>query len=170
MGVQLLTNHGAAHDDVIIMCDGDDFLKPHAVEHIAGVYQDSDTWLTYGSYEPVPHNTGQQMATPYPPNVISDRSYRTNHVCFNHLRTFRKFLFDQLTDEDFTADTGLPFSGGGDYVVMIPMLEMAGDRWQFVPDVLYCYNAIRPDSDVAVNMERCVESQQIRSRPQRDRL
>src|SRR5690349_4960588 len=75
MGIDLLA---PGSDDVIFLLDGDDFLPHEGVfSRYAEVYEDPHIWLTYGNYEPYPHNTGQVLAHAYPRQVIQQRSFRT---------------------------------------------------------------------------------------------
>lgn len=170
LGIDLL---GPGPDDVIFLLDGDDFL-PHGqvLSRIAEVYEDQATWLTYGNYVPYPENTGQTLATAFPPEVIEARSFRTHPTtCFNHPLTFRKFLWDEVSDADLQNDAGEWFRGGYDWVIMAPMLEMAApDHFRFLDEVLYCYNAVNPASDALVHEHLVAESRQVHGRRMKPRL
>lgn len=159
-------------EDVIFLLDGDDFL-PHdgVLARIAEVYADPDVWLTYGNYRPHPYNTGQVLAHAYPQNVIQSRSFRTHSACFNHPLTFRKFLWDQITDADLQTKVGKWFTGGYDMVIMAPMLEMsAPDHFRFLDEHLYTYNAINPLSDAIINVNLVEESREMMQRPKKSKL
>ena len=41
----------------------------------------------------------------------------------------------------------------GDLAAMMPMIEMAGERFKFIPDVLYTYNDTNPINDHKVSKE-----------------
>lgn len=157
-------------EDVIFLLDGDDFLPVHALHRISEVYEDPDVWLTYGNYQPHPHDTGQQLAYAYPPEVIANRTFRTYVDCFNHPLTFRKFLWDGVTDEDMQNREGAWFTGAYDKVIITPMLEMAGDRFRFINETLYFYNAVNPASESHAEVSRIVESREMIQRPIKPRL
>lgn len=169
LGINLLDPE---EDDVIFLLDGDDFL-PHdrVFTRIEEVYADSSAWLTYGNYQPYPRNTGQVLAYAYPDQVIADRSFRTYNACFNHPLTFRKFLWDQITDADLQTRDGVWFTGGYDMVIMSPMLEMsAPDHFRFLDETLYTYNAVNPISDATVNVRLVEESREMMRRPKKPQL
>lgn len=159
-------------EGVIFLLDGDDFL-PHGqvFERFAHIYSNPDVWLTYGNYQPYPHDTGQTLARPYPKTVIRDRMFRQAGSYFNHPLTFRKFLWDEITDEDLQTDDGRWFTGGYDSVIMNPMLEMsAPNHYKFLNETLYLYNAVNEASDSRINVHRIHESDQHRNRPRKKQL
>lgn len=158
-------------DDVIFLLDGDDFLPHERVfDRYAEVYSDPNILLTYGNYQPYPHDTGQTLASAYPDNVIKNRTFRKAGSYFNHPITFRKHLWDQITDADLKTNDGRWFTGGYDSVIMNPMLEMtAPDRYKFLNETLYMYNAVNPISDSSVNVNLIHESDQHRTRPRKAR-
>jgi cellulose synthase/poly-beta-1,6-N-acetylglucosamine synthase-like glycosyltransferase len=156
-------------DDVIVILDGDDFLKPEALERIERAYEDPEVWLAYGSYEAWPANTGQVPARPYPDQVLDARSFRSVSIFFNHPITFRHRLWRGLDDGDFRDNNGVYFTGGADFILMVPMLEMAGrEHILFMEEVIYCYNAINPLADNLVNDP--ARQGQIVGRPMKARL
>lgn len=158
-----------ADDDVIFLLDGDDFL-PHdrVFARIAEVYADPDVWLTYGNYEPHPKNTGQTLASAYPADVIAAKSFRAAGCHFNHPLTFRQHLWARVTDDDLKTDGGEWFTGGYDFLIMVPMLEAAApDHFRFLNETLYVYNSVNPLSDSTANVPLVEESRQIVARPAR---
>lgn len=167
-GIDLLS---PGPEDVIFLLDGDDFLPQRALSRIIDVYTDPEVWLTYGNYQPHPRNTGQTLAYAYPSEVIRARSFRTASACFNHPLTFRKFLWDEITDEDLQTSDGRWFTGGYDMVIMSPMLEMsAPGHYRFLDETLYCYNAVNPLSDATINVRLVEESREMMRRPKKPRL
>ena len=62
----------------------------------------------------------------------------------------------KINEEDFKRD-GNWMSTTGDQAFMIPMLEMAGYRSEFIPDVLYVYNDIDTSNDSHTNNRNQVE-------------
>jgi glycosyltransferase involved in cell wall biosynthesis len=139
-------------DDVVVILDGDDFLEPHALATIVTVYEDPQVWLAYGQYQAWPENTGQVPASLYPDHVLANRSFRHCEIHFNHPLTFRRKLWDGIEDGDLRDDDGSYFTGGADFILMVPLMEMAGGhRIRFMEDVIYNYNAINPLADNLVN-------------------
>ena len=169
LGVKVLNPNP---DDIIFLLDGDDFL-PHdnVLSRIQEVYEDTDVWMTYGNYVPYPKNTGQTLASAYPPEVIKKRDFRKGGNHFNHPITFRRFLFDEIREEDLKTNDGKWFRGGYDYAIIVPMLEMAtGYHYRFLNEVLYSYNAVNPISDSKVNVKLINETTQLINRPKREIL
>lgn len=136
-------------DDVIVVVDGDDWLKHERVfSRVAEVYADPGVWLTYGNSElyrrpwrarlrgrPV---RGTQR---YPAAVEETGLYRYHQFLARHLRTYRKFLFDAVRDEDLRDEDGSYYWAAGDAAIGFPMLEMATARHiRYLDDILYVYN------------------------------
>lgn len=142
--------------DVVVVVDADDWLRDERVlERLARVYADASVWLTYGSSELL-RPTGYRArlkkllgrparchAAPYPAFVRERSLYRYHPGRFlaTHLRTYRKFLWDGIRDEDLRDERGAYFEATADPATMWPMMEMATDRHiRYIPDLLYVYN------------------------------
>jgi glycosyltransferase involved in cell wall biosynthesis len=135
-------------EDVVVIVDGDDYLKPQAIERIERIYRQDPVWLTYGQYEVWPERTEQVLASLYPDHVLANRSFRTCEIHFNHPITFRHKLWAALEDRDFQDDAGQWFRGGADFILIVPMMEMAGaEHILFNEEPIYVYNAINPLAD-----------------------
>lgn len=139
-------------EDVIVFVDGDDRLThPDVFTTLRAHYAD-ETRLTYGSYESVPFSPTCHPAQAYPPEVIATNSYREyartgRGILWNHLRTFKYELFNQLGDADFRDDTGHYGICAPDAAFMFPCLELARGRVKFIHDVLLSYNSENPLSE-----------------------
>ena len=168
-GIQIINT---PPEGVIFILDGDDFLPPGALKRIAEIYADPEVWLTYGNYEPYPHNTGQTKASAYPPEILNARSFRAERmVKFNHPLTFRRHLWDHLEPADLQDDHGKWFLVGSDFVIMMPLLEMAAPtHLRFLDETLYRYNAVNPLSDVFTELPAVEESRVILNRPKKAAL
>lgn len=158
-------------ETVIVIVDGDDWL-PHdqVLDRLATYYEDPHLWLTWGSYTRHPDPTVMpNPATAWPPDVVKARSYRSTYHCtaFNHPLTFRKHLWDHVTDDDLKDNNGNWFTAGYDAAIMFPMTEMAGpEHFRFIPEVLYVYNESNPLSDGKVRPMECDHAHNhIRQRP-----
>ncbi len=138
-------------EDVIVFVDGDDRLAHDRVlERLVEHYSDG-TLLTYGNYKSEPFSPTCAPPRQYPPDVVRRRSYRefarTGGIWFNHLRTFRAVLFQQLDDSDFQDDSGRWLQAGPDSALMMPCMELAGNRMKVLSEILYIYNSDNPISD-----------------------
>lgn len=139
-------------DDVVVILDADDWLKHERVlERLAEVYSDPEVWLTYGSNElynkpwkaRLLRRTVRGQAAPYPRSVASRNLYRVHpgRYLAVHLRSYRKFLWDAIRDEDLRDDDGHYFRTCADPATMWPMMEMATQRHlRYLPEILYVYN------------------------------
>lgn len=138
--------------DVLVFLDGDDrFAHPSVLSRLREVYADGAIDLTYGSYRPEPPDPGCQMARPIPTEVCSEfggyrRWARSNGTAWNHLRTFRRRIFDAIPPGHLKRNNRW-LEGGADFAMMTPALELAGGRHQFIPEVLVVYTSDRPDAE-----------------------
>jgi FkbM family methyltransferase len=153
---------------VLMILDGDDRLAgPSALDTIRSAYERRSellfTWgnSAFGSTD----SGGRGGATP--PEIIAARAFRRDHTHICHPRTFRSRLWYALRRRDLTdPQTGNLLRVGGDIGFIIPMLEMAGNRIQFIQDVVHVYNTTNPISDFRVRAdEQQRVNEHIRSLP-----
>lgn len=131
--------HSCPDDAIIVVVDGDDWLAHKNVLTLLNkVYSKANVWMTYGQFKTYPQNT-IGLCRETPALVKKENSFRKCKWIFSHLRTFYAWLFKQIKIEDLCHD-GVFFTSACDLAMMIPMLEMAGTRSQFIPDVLTIYN------------------------------
>lgn len=147
-----VNNSDCKPDDVIVLLDGDDQLANPNVFTTLDRYYEQGAKLTYGSYAPVPFASTCQLASPFPQQVIDDRSFRMTAamgggVFWNHLRTFKYELFAQLEDSDLRDPDGNYYQTAYDSVFMYPLLELAAPDIWFVPEILYLYTSDNEISD-----------------------
>lgn len=143
-------------EDVIVVVDGDDWLKHEDVFlKIANIYKDPAVWMTYGNYEPFKRSLRARVlgrsrkgTRRYPAAVEESGLFRYFPFYAGHLRTYRKFLFDAVRDEDLRDDDGCYYWAAGDAAVGFPMLEMStAAHIRYVDEILYVYNNDHPLSD-----------------------
>ncbi len=128
--------------EIVVWLDGDDCLLPGAVERIERAYR-FGAWLSYGAfrYDGLPDYTlGRYFRTRYPGPEGGPRRFRDSAWRAAHLRTFRAALFARIPDEDFRRPDGSYFETCVDRAVMIPMLEMAGERYTVIEHEICDYN------------------------------
>jgi len=138
-------------DSVLMVIDGDDYLFcEYSLSLVDQIYQNSNALLTYGSFVQWP--TGElSFDRQFPKEVIENNSYREYKFISSHLRTFKSKLWNSIRDEDLRDEDGEYFRTGWDVAFMIPMLEMASGRFQYVRNILYVYNRWNPISDDVIN-------------------
>ena len=132
-----VTNFCANPESVIITLDADDALiGKHVLERVQAEYENgADT--TVGSMLRL-----DKEAT-YTPNFDSPRWWDSN--VWQHLRTFRKRLFDAIDIDDLKID-GEWIDVATDWAFMVPIVEMASSpRW--IAESLYLYEPAEPKND-----------------------
>ena len=121
-------------------------------------------------------NRGQ--ARPVPDSVARLGLYRyhTGPWCASHLCSYRKFLWDEIRDEDLRDDDGEYFCSAADVATMLPLMEMAGpEHARYLPDILYVYNNDHASSDnqepvAAYERQQFICALKIRAKPRYQRL
>lgn len=154
---------GTDPDDVIVVVDGDDKLASTVVLSRLDEAYAAGAWLTYGSSVNVSDGRKRGFHA-YPKKIVDRGDFRQHRMMATHLKTFRRFLFDCVKQEDL-QENGIWWTASGDFAFMLPMLEMAAERAVFIPDVLYVYNDLNPASIFATRSDAQVENgQRIRAR------
>ena len=116
-------------ESVIITLDADDALIGRRVlDRVASEYADGAD-ATIGSMLRL------DKESEYPADLRDPRTRGAN--VWQHLRTFRKYLFDALSEEDLKLD-GEWIDLAGDWAYMVPIVEMARSP-RYIPDKLYLY-------------------------------
>ncbi|MHC5012650.1 MAG: glycosyltransferase family 2 protein [Planctomycetota bacterium] len=163
-------------EDIVVIVDGDDWLMHDRVlERLQTVYADPDVWLTYGSHQRWKGRLRERwglkkkrgIARPYPDAIAERRLFRYYPFCASHLRTFKRFLWDAIRDEDLRDEDGAYFKYTEDEVTMLPMLDMAGRRHiRYLHEMLYVYNHANPMSDERIHSDaQVLTAALVRARP-----
>ncbi len=141
---------------IVIWLDGDDELTPGAVDRVVRAYTDPEVWLTYGSF--VRSDGVRDFAWHAPFGRRYDPRFgpRRGPWAASHLRTFRLGLFERIPRRYLERSPGKYFTTCDDRAIMIPMLEMAGERYAAISDVLCRYSTQHDHSMNA--LERAQES------------
>ena len=146
-------------DDVVVLVDGDDKLANNEVfKRLTEEYK-KDIYLTFGNCLHKAQNKKLWNLDIIDwPKVIVQNKYR--EVCqtkywndlllemknkawkfpFQHLRTFKYFLYKKIKDTDKRDKDNNYFKSATDKAIMLPMLEMSGGKFSYINDVLYIYN------------------------------
>ena len=119
---------------VILTLDADDALiGGHVLERVRAEYEDGAD-ATVGSMLRLDKEAS------YPVDFNDPRS-RSGNV-WQHLRTFRKYLFDAIDVEDLKLD-GEWIDLAADWAFMVPIIEMASSP-KHIPEPLYLYEPASP--------------------------
>ena len=154
-------------EDVIVLVDGDDWLKDKRVlSKVEEVYKESQCLVTYGSYITYPGGQRAWNVTKYPPSVIDKSSYREDRQWrASHLRTFKYGLWKNVKEDDLKDSKGEYFRMAWDLAIMFPLLEMAAEKQEFIEDSLYVYNRNNPLNDDKINHQlQLSQDREIRSK------
>jgi len=151
-------------DDVIILLDGDDwFASSLTLNKLCESY--GDKLMTYGSYVFNPSGIRGPEPSEYSNEVIKTSSFRKDQWRASHLRTFKYELWKRIDHNDLKDENGDYYKMTYDQAIMFPLLEMAGDRSAFIPEILHVYNKDNPLSvDKNKAQEQCALAQKIRSK------
>jgi glycosyltransferase involved in cell wall biosynthesis len=150
-------------EEIVVDLDGNDWLAHEGVlSCLNELYQDPDVWMTYGQFLRYPRYT-RGSAFEVPEEVIEENRFRSFGGAVTHLKTFYAALFQEVDKGDFLFE-GKFIEKAGDMAYALPLLEMAGRRICFVPEVLYVYNEAQPlnehkvPDDLEAAMDRYIRS------------
>ncbi len=137
--------------EIVVCVDGDDWLiNDNVLENVFNIYQNTNTWITYGRFIYYPQNTLGNT------NKIPEELIKTNQIRTHYwggttpLRTFYAGLFHQIKPIDLIFQ-GNFYPMAWDLAMMFPMLEMAGIHSYFIEEPYYVYNVDNAINDHKVN-------------------
>lgn len=130
-------------NEIIVDLNGNDWLAHDRVlATLNKAYADPNVWMTYGQFMYFPEfNKG--FAAQVPQEVIDKNQFRSAGGLVTHLKTFYAGLFQEINKEDFLFEDEF-IREAYDLAYMIPICEMAGTHYKFIPQVLYIYNHSEP--------------------------
>ena len=132
-----IANFCADPESVIITLDADDALiGEHVLELVRAEYEDGAD-ATVGSMLRLDKEAS------YPPNFERPRWWDSN--VWQHLRTFRKRLFDAIDVEDLKVD-GEWIYLATDWAFMVPIVEMASSP-RHIAEPMYLYEPAEPKDE-----------------------
>ena len=127
-----------------ILIDGDDYLySGDVLDILHEKYLNTNCLITYGSHLSSNGIQGKK----YPWLIRKFNLFRKYFWYASHLKTFRHDLWLSVNPNDLKDQNGHYFSVASDLAIMFPLLEMAGNRQEFMKDLLYVYNDQNPISD-----------------------
>ena len=147
---------------VDLIIDGDDYLYSSNVLNILEEkYMRTNCLITYGSHISSKGVQGKK----YPRIIRKFNLFRKYFWYASHLRTFRHDLWLALNPQDLLNNKQEFYSVAWDLAIMLPMLEMAGRRQEFINEVLYAYNDNNPISDHRIRRkEQILAAREIRQK------
>ena len=163
-------------EDIITEIDGDDWLAhSHVLQYLDGIYQDPEIFMSHGQYQMWPEgSTGGHYNVEINDRVDMTHTHRQHAFPFSHLRTFKAWLLDRVTQQSLIDPaTGEIFSAAWDLALCIPMVEMVGKKHIFMsPEILYSLNrhpALQNESSARLEEQKAAE-QKIRKKPPYERI
>lgn len=133
-------------ESVCLLLGMDDELLPNCLERVKQEY-DGGKWMTYGNWKDQ-HGDGLLDSFDLNFNDITHRGRDYRKVMYRSTapNTFKKFLFDEIPDEDFKV-FGKWIDNATETELMFSCLEMCGeDRIGVIGDHIYLYNRVRVGS------------------------
>lgn len=137
--------HKYAKDEetIVLLLGLDDELKPDCLLRIVEEYKKGN-WMTYGNWI---NQYGVMLPKGFlffPDKVHENRDYRRVKYRSTAPNTFKKFLFDQIPEEDFKID-GKWIDSTTESELMFSCLEMCGkERIGVIEEPIYLYNESLP--------------------------
>lgn len=147
-------------EEIVVVLHGEDWLAHEWVlQRLNAYYADPDLWLTYGQYRDFP-NFQAGSCRPFRLQDWKEHGFRGHSFITSHLKTFYAGLFKKIREGDFIYQ-GKFLPAHAEMAYMVPMLEMAKEHFQFIPEILYISNRGVPqkeDRDLLMRCERFVRS------------
>ena len=153
-------------EDVILLLDGDDWLSStYTLSTLVEYYEKQACLMTYGSYVYNPGGVRGVEPSKYPQSVIDANSFREDQWRASHLRSFTYYLWKNLNQDDLKDSDGNYYTMAYDQAIMLPLLEMSGDRSEYIEESLYVYNKENPLNVDKIKAQRQFETaQEIRNK------
>jgi glycosyltransferase involved in cell wall biosynthesis len=151
-------------DEIVVTLDLDDwFTHDDVLTRVNQIYQRSNCWMSYGSYEHASNGRSGKICASFPKRVLKERSFRSHTWVTSHLRTFRGFLWNNLDKEtQLRTPDGHFTSMAGDLAVMFPLLEMCQPgKIQYVKESLLIYNDLNPQQEHKVSRDQQVADEKF---------
>jgi len=144
--------HMCPDNAIVATLDGDDWFPDNEVlQRLNSAYSSQEVWLTYGQFQLHPSGI-HGWATPMPDYIVENNAFRDFQHLPTHLRTFYAWLFKKIKLQDLLY-LGKFYPMTWDMAMMFPMIEMAGERHQFISDIMYMYNDANNISDHHVSRQ-----------------
>jgi len=164
--VDTLLQYCNEEEDINILLDGDDwFSSVNVLSYLDQVYEKSNCLVTYGSYVYYPNGQRGVEPSKYSNEVIENNGFRKDKWRASHLRTFKTKAWKQIDLKDLKCSEGKYYKMAYDQALMLPLLEICGDRIHFVDKILHVYNRQNPlNVDKIKQKEQFLTAQKIRSK------
>jgi len=141
----VINNFEFSDDDVFILLGLDDEIKPNALNLIDRKYL-AGAWMTYGNWITPSGECLPKGFLDFDNETHITRNYRRVKYRSTAPNTFKKFLFDEFSEDDFKFN-GEWIKATTESNLMLSCLEMCGkDRIGVIETPIYLYNKGRKDN------------------------
>jgi glycosyltransferase involved in cell wall biosynthesis len=154
--VESIRRSNAEPEDVIAILDGDDWFSDNqALRIIANAYEEFDCWVTYGSWVSNVVGPSGCLNGMWPAYPEGTTDFRRNRFLGTAVRTWKRWLWDHLSDSHLRSDSGEYVRVSEDQMIMIPLLELCGTaRARHIAAPIMTYNkTLRYPSDPEITEE-----------------
>jgi len=130
-------------NNIIVLLDLDDELLPDALSEVKAQYK-LGKWMTYGNWK---DQWGEINKVPlyFDKKTHLERNYREVAYRSTACKTFYKFLFDNIPEEDFQL-RGEWLQSATESELMFSVLEMCGrEKIGIIEKPIYLYNRLLPN-------------------------
>jgi hypothetical protein len=87
------------------------------------------------------------------------------------LRTFRYGLWKNIDHDDLKDENGEYYTMAYDQAIMLPILEMSGERCRYIDDILHVYNKENPlNVDKIKALKQSETAKEIRQKRKYNRI
>lgn len=135
--------HQCRDEDLLIFVSGKDWLAhDHVLETLNRCYEDTNTWMTYGSFLEYPSYKDKRKNRRIDEKTHRNHDYRKKYKKQFHipyLRSGYAGLFKKIQLKDLLEKEEF-FSDDDDHILILPAVEMAKEHSHFVGDILYIQN------------------------------
>jgi len=164
--VDTLINFCNDDDSINILLDGDDWLSSkNVLSYLANLYNESDCLVTYGSYVYFPNGQKGVEPSEYSQETIDKNNFRNVPWKASHLRTFKTKAWKHIDLNDLKDKSGNYYKMAYDQALMLPLLEIVGDKSLFIDEIMHVYNRHNPlNVDKIKQKEQFLTAQSIRQK------
>lgn len=137
-------------DEIVIWLDGDDwFSSVFVLQYLNQFYNNTNCWMTYGTYQIFPTGQdGSHHCIEIPNEIHQNRAYRNWMHVYSHLRTHKAFLFYNLKESDLIDSRSNNFyTEATDCAYLFSLAEMcsSSEKIKLIDDILLILNRTNPN-------------------------
>lgn len=153
--------HMCHPEDLIVELDGDDALAHNQIfKQINAHFSTYDIWFAYAQYKNLPEKKAIEsklsligFARPVSTDQLTKRNYRGTWI-WSGLRIFYAWIAQRVRLEEMLLPKapyiGKFFPTSKDNALIYPILEMCGNRFTFIPEILLLRNVDTPINDFKI--------------------